>query len=198
MPERIDFLEGDEPAASKVAAFLSRALPATLSGPATTAEALVPWICDSLLSNHSVKAYGRDLVDFVRHMHAQGASVLDVKADHVKLYKRAMLEAGLTPTTVARRLSVLRGAFQQFAAKGMMPWEIAQDIAAVKAPPVKKNSTPALTSKQAVALLEAIAIRVNSMLSLISDLALLDRDDDDYTASAQTEAWYRQEIRRIS
>jgi site-specific recombinase XerD len=116
----------------------------------------VPWICDSLLSNHSVKAYGRDLVDFVRHMDAQGVKLLEVTADNVKLYKRALLQAGRKPTTVARRLSVLRGAFEQFAIKGLVPWEVAQYIAAVKAPPVQKNSTPALTSRQAVALLEAI------------------------------------------
>ena len=44
----------------------------------TTAGALVPWICDALLSNHSVKAYGRDLMDFLRHMQAQGVDPLDV------------------------------------------------------------------------------------------------------------------------
>ena len=48
----------------------------------------VPWICDALLSNHSVKAYGRDLMDFLRHMQAQGVTPLEVTADHVKLYKR--------------------------------------------------------------------------------------------------------------
>jgi site-specific recombinase XerD len=80
---------------------------------------------------------------------------LQVTADHVKLYKRALLEAGLKETTVARRLSVLRGTYQQFAAKGLVAWETAQDIAAIKAPPVQKNSTPSLTHKQAIALLEA-------------------------------------------
>src|SRR5437016_2357304 len=98
MPERSEFLEGDTPAAAKVAAFLAKVLPAA-EGPVTAAEALVPWICDALLSNHSVKAYGRDLVDFLRHMQALGVDPLHVTADHVKLYKRALLEAGLKPTT---------------------------------------------------------------------------------------------------
>jgi integrase/recombinase XerD len=170
MPERSDFLDaGDEPVAAKVASFLTRALPATAGAP-PPAEALVPWICDSLLSNHSVKAYGRDLVDFVRHMESQGVELLQVTGDHVKLYKRALLEAGLTPSTVARRLSVLRGAYEQFAVKGIIPWEVAQDIAAVKAPPVQKNSTPALTSKQAVALLEAIP---TDTLQGLRDFAML-------------------------
>ena len=76
LPERSDFLEGDAPAAARVEAFLARALEATGSDAPTTAGALVPWICDALLSNHSVKAYGRDLMDFLRHMQAQGVTPL--------------------------------------------------------------------------------------------------------------------------
>src|SRR5207247_6630774 len=102
------------------------------------------------------KAYGRDLVDFVRHVQTQGVDPLAVTADHVKLYKRALLEAGLKPTTVARRLSVLRGTYEQLAAKGLIPWEVAQDIAAIKAPGGQKNTTPSLPQQQAIALLEAI------------------------------------------
>ena len=53
------------------------------------AGALVPWICDALLSNHSVKAYGRDLIDFVRHMQAQG---VDAAGGHRR--PRQALQAG--------------------------------------------------------------------------------------------------------
>ena len=169
VPERSDFLEGDAPAADKVQAFLANALEAS-GGPANVAGALVPWICDALLSNHSVKAYGRDFMDFVRHMQAQGVTPLEVTADHVKLYKRGLLEAGMTSATVARRLSVLRGAYEQLAAKGLVSWETAQDIAAVKAPGVQKNATPSLTQKQAVALLEAIP---TDTLQGIRDLAMM-------------------------
>ena len=90
VPEQSDVLEGDAPAADKVATFLARALEATGTEAPTTTAALVPWICDALLSNHSVKAYGRDLADFTRHMQAQGVEPLQVTADHVKLYKRAL------------------------------------------------------------------------------------------------------------
>ena len=135
LPERSDFLDGDALAAEKVQAFLARALEAAGTAAPTAAGALVPWICDALLSNHSVKAYGRDFTDFLRHMQAQGVTPLEVTADHVKLYKRALLEAGLAPATVARRLSVLRGAYRQLAAQGLVSWEVAQDIAAVRVPP---------------------------------------------------------------
>ncbi|MBV8385133.1 MAG: site-specific integrase [Planctomycetaceae bacterium] len=61
-----------------------------------------------------MKAYGRDLMDFLRYMQAQGVTPLEVTADHVKLYKRALLEAGLKSATVARRLSVIRGTFKAY------------------------------------------------------------------------------------
>jgi hypothetical protein len=105
VPERSNFLDGDAPAADKVAAFLTRALDATGSNAQDVGAALVPWICDALLSNHSIKAYGRDFMDFIRHMQAQGVTPLEVTADHVKLYKRALHEAGMTTATIARRQS---------------------------------------------------------------------------------------------
>src|SRR5512135_2518316 len=134
LPERSDFLEGDAPAAEKVEEFLARAFSATDGDTPSATAALVPWICDVLLSNHSVKAYGRDLMDFVRHMQAQGVDPLKVTADHVKCYKRALLEAGMKSATVARRLSVLRGTYHQLAAKGLIAWETAQDAAGDLAP----------------------------------------------------------------
>src|SRR3954449_1435308 len=170
VPERSDFLDGDAPAADKVQAFLAQALAATGTDAPATAGALVPWICDALLSNHSVKAYGRDLMDFLRHMQAQGVTPLEVTADHVKFYKRALVEAGRTSATVARRLSVIRGTYKQLAAKGLVSWETAQDIAAVKAAGVQKNATPSLTQKQAIALLEAIP---SDTLQGLRDLALM-------------------------
>lgn len=96
--------------------------------------------------------------------------VLDVTADHVKLYKLALLDAGQKIATVARRLSVIRGAYRQLAAKGLVSWEVAQDIGAVSAGSVQENSTPSLTQKQAVALLEAIP---TDTLQGIRDLALI-------------------------
>jgi integrase len=81
-----------------------------------------------------------------------------------------MLKAGLRSTTVARRLSVLRGVYRQFAEKGLVPWKVAQDLSTVKAPQVAKNTTPSLTREQAVALLEAIP---TDTLQGLRDLAML-------------------------
>jgi integrase/recombinase XerD len=170
VPERSEFLDGDAPDAGKVETFLTRALAAAGNDAQPMARALVPWMCDALLSNHSVKAYNRDLMHFLREMQAQGRTPLQVTADEVKVYKRALLESGMTTATVARRLSVLRGVYQQFAAKGLVSWETAQGITAVKASGVQKNSTPSLTKQQAIALLEAIP---TDTLAGIRDLAMM-------------------------
>jgi site-specific recombinase XerD len=103
-------------------------------------------------------------------MEAEGVGPLQVTADHVKLYKRALLEAGLSKGTVARKLSVIRGTYQQLAAKGLVAWEVAQDIAAIRGPEVQKNSTPHLTQRQAISLLEAIP---TDTLQGLRDLALM-------------------------
>ena len=108
-------------------------------------------------------------MDFLRHMQAPGVG----PGNHRR--PREALQAGVTrggPTsaTVARRLWVLRGTYRQLAAKGLVSWETAQDIAAVKAPGVQKNSTPSLTQKQAIALLEAIP---SDTLQGVRDLAMM-------------------------
>ncbi len=164
--------DGDLSVNERIAAFLMRVIPAVGSSSSghSPASALVPWVCDVLLSEHSIEGYGRDLAHFVHHLRGLGVEPLAVNADHVRLYKAALLRAGMRPTTIARRLSVLRGAYQQFASKGLISWETAQAIAAVKAPPVAKNTTPALTSKQAVELLKAIS---TDTLQGVRDFAML-------------------------
>jgi site-specific recombinase XerD len=97
---------------------------------------------------------------------------LSVTADHMKLYKGALVKAGVRPATIPRRLSVLQGTYRQFAEKGLVRWDLggARDISAVKAPPVAKNTTPALTTKQAISLLEAIP---TDTLKGLRDLAMV-------------------------
>lgn len=163
---------GSESTEEKVSEFLARVIPATDANQAApdARSALIPWVCDTLLSEHSVVGYGRDLAHFVRHLLALGVEPLAVTGDHVRVYKAALHKAGMRPTTIARRMSVLRGAYRQFAIKGLIAWEVAQDITAVRSPQVTKNSTPALTSKQAVAMLEVIP---TNTLQGLRDFAML-------------------------
>lgn len=137
----------------RVSAFLTALLGASRGNEA--AAALVPWICDRLISPHSRRAYGRDLAQFVDHLAEQGIGPLDVTGDHLRLYKEAMQQAGQSSATIARALSVLRGTYRQFGKKALIDWDRARDIQAVESPRVEKNTTPALSEGEAKRLLHS-------------------------------------------
>lgn len=63
--------------------FLYRLLPAV--GRKEPAAALLPWVCDRLVSPHSRKAYASDLARFVSHLRRQGIDPLNVTGDHVRV-----------------------------------------------------------------------------------------------------------------
>lgn len=153
----------------EVAKFLDAVFPA-ITKERNAVAALVPWLCDVLLSQESLKAYSSDLKQFAERMQRQGISALDVNSDHIKLYKASLVQAKVRPGSIARKLTVLRGTYQQLAKKGLVSWEVAQEIAAISAPPVRKNSTPALTQMQAIRLLQAIP--TDSLLGL-RDFAMM-------------------------
>lgn len=164
--------EGDDIATpeQEVAAFLAERLPVQSDANRDPAVALVPWICDVLMSERSIEAYGADLAQFIRYASESGLEPYQVTADQVKIYKAMLLKSGMRPATVARKLSVIRGAYRQFADKCFVSWPVAQAISAIKAPPVKKNSTPALTQQQAIDLLAAVP---NDTVQGVRDIALL-------------------------
>lgn len=137
----------------KVAAFLAKLLPRTRES--NPVAALLPWVCDRLPSLQSRQAYARDLARFVWHMHKAGRDPLQVTGDDVRLYKGGLLAAGHSTATVSRVMSVLRGTYQQFGKRGLLPWEIVRDIQSVESPRVEKNTTPALSQAEAIRLLHA-------------------------------------------
>jgi site-specific recombinase XerD len=103
-------------------------------------------------------------------MEARGVSPLQVTGDDLRVYKAALLSAGQSSATVSRILSVLRGTYQQFGKKGLVEWERVRDIQAVESPRVEKNTTPALSQKEAIKLLHApdkttlVGLRDHAML----------------------------------
>lgn len=119
------------------------------------AAALIPWFCDVLAFNKSRRDYFGDLSRFLSVMQSQGVHPYNVNGDHVRLYKEAMKEQGKKTSSIARALSVIRGTYEQFGKKGLVPWDVVGDIQAVASPKVNKNTTPNLTEKQAIALLHA-------------------------------------------
>ena len=121
-----------------------------------------------------------------------------VTGDDLRVYKAALLAAGKSPTSIARVLSVLRGTYEQFGKRGLIEWERVRDIQSVESPRVEKNTTPALSQQEAVALLHApdestiVGIRDHAMLFLFFKTAArvsaianacvghLERTDTDY------------------
>lgn len=146
---------GDLTTDAQVATFLARLLPVTRDGKHGPVAALLPWVCDRLPSPHSRRAYAADLATFIAHMRERGLEPLQVTGDDLRLYKAALLAAGQTTATVARTLSVLRGTYQQFGKRGLIPWERVRDIQAVESPRVEKNTTPCLSQQEAIRLLHA-------------------------------------------
>ena len=63
----------------------------------TPSTALIPWVCDVLSSEASLKAYARDLSQFASHMGRLGISATDVTADHIKIYKACLLYTSPSP-----------------------------------------------------------------------------------------------------
>ena len=102
LPERSDFLEGDAPAAAKVEAFLAQALAATGSEAPTTAGRSCPGSamrCCRTTRSRPTAATSWTSCGTCRR---RASTPLEVTADHVKLYKRALLEAGRKSATVAQ------------------------------------------------------------------------------------------------
>ena len=157
----------DETSSGRIGEFLEQSLSAANLN---LVRVLAPWICDVLLSDRSIEAYGTDLVQFAQYLEKNDVSLQNATADHVRLYKASLLRSGARTGTVARKLSVLRGAYRVFADKGIVSWPTANAIASIKSPPVNKNSTPALSAEQAGALLKAIP---GDTIQGIRDLALI-------------------------
>lgn len=168
-PSSLDRPRNASPEAA-IARFLGQIFGVVKSRPGDPASALLPWVCDRLRSEHSRRGYARDLTQFVRHMAALGIEPLSVTGDDLRVYKAALLQAGRSPASVARTLSVLRGTYQQFGKRGLVDWERVRDIQSVESPRVEKGGTPALSQREAVDILHApdrttlVGLRDHAML----------------------------------
>ena len=107
------------------------------------------------MTSKSRREYFNDLQTFLSHMAATGIHPYAVTGDDVRLYKEALVQAGQRPASIARALSVIRGTYEQFGKKGLVPWNEVGDIQAVESPRVEKNTTPSLTEADAIKLLHA-------------------------------------------
>ena len=120
----------------------------------SAAAAIVPWFCDALPSPSSRRDYYNDMRSFFGHMSEIGVHPFEVTGDHVRLYKEALVQSQKKSGTIARHLSVIRGLYEQFGKKSLVPWQRVGDIQAVTAPRVEKNVTPEMSEDEAIAMLE--------------------------------------------
>jgi len=116
-------------------------------------QPVIRLVLDGLTSDHSRRAYGKALADFLDWYGQQGKPGLN-KAT-VQAYKAVLQESGLSPASVNLRMSAIRKLAQEAADNRLMDQSLANGIAKVKG--VKQQGVRAgnwLTREQAQALLD--------------------------------------------
>ena len=108
-------------------------------------------------SPHTVRAYGRDLAHFARWSEAAapGEAITRLLTgsmgeanERLHAYRGAMLDAGLAPATVNRRLSALRSIVQLGRTFGLVTWSL--EIDGVKTRAYRDTAGPGLEGVTAV------------------------------------------------
>lgn len=82
------------------------------------------WLLTRDLSPHTIRAYSGDLASFERHV-GPFVRVQTIERESLMSFLEAQKEAGLSPTTLRRRASALRGFCRWLLAEGMLeldPW----------------------------------------------------------------------------
>lgn len=154
-------------------------------------------------SEHTIRAYQRDLLDFSRFIGAktaeQAAATLlssgHGQANAVALaYRTHLVDRGLAPATVNRRLAAVRSLVKLARTLGMVPWTL--EVPSVKSQPYRDTRGPGrlglrLLLDQLADRHDAKAQRDRALLRLLHDLALrrgevvgLDVDDVDVDLEA--------------
>ncbi len=116
-------------------------------------QPIIRLVLDGMTSDHSKRAYGKALADFLDWYGRQGKPGLS-KAT-VQAYKAVLQESGLSPASVNLRMSAIRKLAQEAADNSLIDQSLANGIAKVKG--VKQQGVRAgnwLTREQAQALLD--------------------------------------------
>ena len=72
-------------------------------------------------SRNTLAAYRRDLDDFLRFLRARRITPARVTAEHVVSWLEGLRARGLAPSSIARRLSALRGFYRHLVREGEVP-----------------------------------------------------------------------------
>ncbi|HEX6957553.1 MAG TPA: site-specific tyrosine recombinase XerD [Ferrovibrio sp.] len=108
------------------------------------------------LAKNSLLAYQTDLADFAGFLAAREETPQQVGIDALRLYVQGLADAGLKPTTAARRLSALRQFFRFLAQEGIRK----DDPAALLDAPKRARPLPKILSEDEVDRLLAEARRL--------------------------------------
>jgi len=108
-------------------------------------------------SPHTVRAYGRDLAHFAKwsDVTTPGEAMTRLLAgsmgeanERLHAYRGAMLDAGLAPSTVNRRLSALRSIVQLGRTFGLVTWSL--EVSGVKSKAYRDTKGPGIDGVAAV------------------------------------------------
>src|SRR5580704_15067169 len=108
-----------------------------------SSERLVALYLDMLAAErgagkNTLAAYGRDLGDFTEHLAAKGRSIATASTENLRAYLGELARRGMTPATVARRLSAIRQLYRFLYAEGQRK----DDPAAVLEGPKRVRALP--------------------------------------------------------
>jgi integrase/recombinase XerD len=87
---------------------------------------------------NTLAAYGRDLADFTEHLASTRRSIATASTEDLRAYLGALARRGMTPATVARRLSAIRQLYRFLYAEGQRK----DDPAAVLEGPKRVRALP--------------------------------------------------------
>jgi integrase/recombinase XerD len=87
---------------------------------------------------NTLAAYGRDLADFAEHLAGAGRSIATASTEDLRAYLGDLARRGMTPATVARRLSAIRQLYRFLYAEGQRK----DDPAAVLEGPKRVRALP--------------------------------------------------------
>jgi len=124
-------------------------VPVTRTGNITKTDPIGPFLAGQL-SPQTKRAYAADLRAFLAHVPVDRPE--HVTRSHVEDWRNAMMDARLSPSTIARRLSTVRALFAYMVSEGVLSRNPA---AHVRSPKVStEGKTPGLTLQEARRLLE--------------------------------------------
>lgn len=136
------------------------------------------WLAGQL-SPHTRRAYRADIEHFMRSLHVDSREgLLAITRAHVVAWRRLMEQEGAKPRTIQRRLAALSSLFQHFIEHHITTHNPVQSVKRPKAGGQQRGTTPAFSTQEAAALLEApdnetvLGLRDRALLSVLLQAGL--------------------------